>query len=1654
MDCHQKWRVWTGPVDKPGILQGLLQQDIEIIRVCDLGAQSVVILAKDGKLYTKTIGNKGDDCQEFKLVLSQCFKANRILDICAFQGLASNQESLVEQGLIVILDSGQAYHVDMATESIVASIVHNAEFSTGCADFKKCVAGPNHLILVDSEGQAWSIGGGPQTGRVHEIKSDRLSEEVEGEPIKILVNRIDFFEGVKIIAISSGKDFNLALVERFEERSSDSKSGQNRSSCPLGLPIAEMRRKPKDQILENDQVELRKKNLHRSMAVVDMLTKNEDISINNTDQESREDKTESQVERLARSGIYINPSDAIRFLSDQLSWIGKGVVVEGDEQQRRLSSKVEESSVAGEKTEDEKLEKPSEAPVVTAEPLKPSLASTFVSDGIRAVGNTVSKLSRSFSIVPEHEPKEVDLILSDINVIDTDETPAVSPSDDRPPSPLPMTTRKNFGKSNSLKRSSTYIPPGDLTRSATIPHGTLTRSHRRSQSATFLSKLNDLPVQIGSKPNSNLVRPKPTLFDTEVWFWGKGRRGQCGQGDMLDRLQPAVISSLSKLGVQKVVCGKSHCLSLMLTGTVYGWGDNTMGQSCPQMALAVCSIPHAISLPVGETGVDIAATENFSFVLTDAGNIYKFGANDKNKRSSFVQKIGQQELDIDDDKSPRKILACSQGLFGSVSDIFLPLANFKSIEKMFLRKVCDIESKILDPLLGKCDENGKDPYAKNKTKILSSIRQIIEIVSMSVSSSWQMFTAENCCMLTMLSDASLGTALETYTKQVCDCLVVDCLHVESSSPLVSTMTDLLENLCHINSVEGKNPLQLLLLDPTSQLQHYIFCLQAMVMAGRQLKQTSILRTCESIEASIQTLKNVHRDIEKEKHLTRRTCEFWEMAGTKLAALKIPTRRILLDSRISIISVANATSFSKHWIILMNDILVHAGYSTYTVHPLQTIWIDSHQNQGNSGTETEGKFEIALIMPEETLTLSTPSAEAKMEWFANLQRGIIMSLVNGADRPGTKTMSVTPPITRTTSFVFKKIPELRGAEYQGTWMHGKLHGHGTLKWPDGRIYVGQLRQNQKHGIGRMEVVEHTNSKVNLTVFEGQWKCDKFDGNGTIIYASGDVYKGSVKDGKPHGQGVLKQGKFMGTGASVYLGEWNNGLRHGYGVLDDIVSGEKYMGMWSQDMKSGPGCVVTLDGVYYEGTFSHGKMTGKGLMMFEDETVYEGYFADAGVFSGHGILTYCNGDHLDGSFYGNYSDGMKFNGTVYKTVRSPISGLLQTESPFGQDKIGTYSVEASQKWSSVFAYYEEILGIPDHRGHSCLISEENPQASWEHLAIHINQNKNAANMAYLHQQREPQNEEFNTSMNSSIMVSSSRPGIDVLDGLEMIPDYHSVELTLTYFQEVIQYLSKAFSSPLHPLSTLLTVLCDCFAATYGGVRVHPRLLKHAVEELNMMVAGLYHIVHCLFPTLPPLNSTVWLEDDSEADESLRKGEAVSASSIIYPYLLPKIYASIFMLYALHYKKEDDDYWARIYKWNRHPDIALLSFLEVDEKFWIIEAETSSRKSFSQVRDRHFVEAIETLQQIKTTFTPFEKLNVLLETFRQINKTVDNYNWSMDELFPVFQYIVVRARILQLGAEIHMIEDLTQDDCLRNGEFGIMFTTLQASYYQILRESLSMY
>ena len=158
-----------------------------------------------------------------------------------------------------------------------------------------------------------------------------------------------------------------------------------------------------------------------------------------------------------------------------------------------------------------------------------------------------------------------------------------------------------------------------------------------------------------------------------------------------------------------------------------------------------------------------------------------------------------------------------------------------------------------------------------------------------------------------------------------------------------------------------------------------------------------------------------------------------------------------------------------------------------------------------------------------------------------------------------------------------------------------------------------------------------------------------------------------------------------------------------------------------------------------------------------------------------------------------------------------------------QIGTFCVPANQKWISIYSHYHELLCLPDDYANPFSV----PTAAkagivWDRLAILINQAKNANN-------------------------SSSGSG-DILDGLEMIPDYYCTELTAPYHDEVQSYLSKAFSSRLHPLENLLSAVTACFNATYGGVRIHPRLLTHAVRELESAVTRVYLVIRCLFPALP--------------------------------------------------------------------------------------------------------------------------------------------------------------------------------------------------------------
>ena len=185
-------------------------------------------------------------------------------------------------------------------------------------------------------------------------------------------------------------------------------------------------------------------------------------------------------------------------------------------------------------------------------------------------------------------------------------------------------------------------------------------------------------------------------------------------------------------------------------------------------------------------------------------------------------------------------------------------------------------------------------------------------------------------------------AMENYTKAVCDCLVVDSVRLEVGSKISSGVVDILQKNCHhIQETTEENPsemLHILLMEPTNQLKHYISCLQSMIMAGSKNS-----RSLSYINNTLAILKSSKKFIEREQKSMKKTREFWEVAGSRFSSLKRPTRRVVLESKECSVTVSNSTSFSKHWIILMNDILVHAGYSSHVVHPLKTVWVESHQS---------------------------------------------------------------------------------------------------------------------------------------------------------------------------------------------------------------------------------------------------------------------------------------------------------------------------------------------------------------------------------------------------------------------------------------------------------------------------------------------------------------------------------------------------------------------------------------------------------------------------------------------------------------------------------------------------------------------------------------
>ena len=140
------------------------------------------------------------------------------------------------------------------------------------------------------------------------------------------------------------------------------------------------------------------------------------------------------------------------------------------------------------------------------------------------------------------------------------------------------------------------------------------------------------------------------------------------------------------------------------------------------------------------------------------------------------------------------------------------------------------------------------------------------------------------------------------------------------------------------------------------------------------------------------------------------------------------------------------------------------------------------------------------------------------------------------------------------FGFRDYPN--GDKYVGQFLNGNCSGQGTHTFFDGRIYVGQ------------------------------WRDDKRNGQGTLTWPNGDKYVGQFNEGLRNGQGTLTL-----TDGRQYVGQWKDAKFNGQGTYT-WPDGFKYVGQFIDDFRNGQGTLTFPDGRQYTGQYKNDKRNGYG------------------------------------------------------------------------------------------------------------------------------------------------------------------------------------------------------------------------------------------------------------------------------------------------------------------------------------------------------------------------------------------------------------------------------------------------------------------------------
>lgn len=203
----------------------------------------------------------------------------------------------------------------------------------------------------------------------------------------------------------------------------------------------------------------------------------------------------------------------------------------------------------------------------------------------------------------------------------------------------------------------------------------------------------------------------------------------------------------------------------------------------------------------------------------------------------------------------------------------------------------------------------------------------------------------------------------------------------------------------------------------------------------------------------------------------------------------------------------------------------------------------------------------------------------------------------------------------------------------------LSGDGSIVWPNGDRYDGQIVSGLRQGTGRF-------TGRDGQVLEGQWQANRLVGEAQLRYANGDAYRGPLVNDLPEGRGRMEfasgdvytgdlmRGRPHGSG--VYV--WRNGMRYDGAYVEGVATGRghlrfangnDYQGELLAGQPHGKGTLVFTTGDTYTGGFVAGKPDGQGTYQWKSGSVYAGEWK-AGLKDGRGTMKWPNGNRWEGVF----------------------------------------------------------------------------------------------------------------------------------------------------------------------------------------------------------------------------------------------------------------------------------------------------------------------------------------------------------------------------------------------------------------------------------------